>query len=60
MLVNVIQLLLADKDERILELQRQLVRAREELVAANMDTDKTSVVVLTKVTLLPQGSRGRS
>ncbi|ELU00323.1 hypothetical protein CAPTEDRAFT_217708, partial [Capitella teleta] len=39
---------LADKDERIYSLQEQLVQMREQLVAANMDTEKASVSMLTK------------
>jgi hypothetical protein len=41
--------ILADKDERIYSLQEQLVQMREQLVAANMDTEKSSVSMLTKV-----------
>ncbi len=43
--------ILQDKDERIYELQEQILKLRDQLIAANVDSDKTSVAMLTKVKL---------
>jgi len=40
--------ILAEKDDTILHLQRQVMKMREDLVAANMDSGKKSVEVLSK------------
>lgn len=44
-----VQLILQDKDQTILEQQDQIFRLREQLIAANMDSDKASVAALSKV-----------
>lgn len=43
--------ILQDKDKRIYELQEQILKLRDQLIAANVDSDKTSVAMLTKVKL---------
>ncbi|XP_052811330.1 centrosomal protein of 290 kDa-like [Mya arenaria] len=43
------RMILEDKDQAILEQQDQIFRLREQLVSANMDSDKASVQALTKV-----------
>ncbi|KAH3726744.1 centrosomal protein of 290 kDa-like [Dreissena polymorpha] len=43
------KLILEDKDHTILEQQDQIFRLREQVIAANMDSDKASVAALTKV-----------
>ena len=40
--------ILAEKDDTILHLQRQVMKMREDLVAANMDSERKSVAVLSK------------
>ncbi|KAL3881749.1 hypothetical protein ACJMK2_028144 [Sinanodonta woodiana] len=41
--------ILQDKDQTILEQQEQIFHLRDQLIAANMDTDKTSVAALSRV-----------
>ncbi len=41
--------ILADKDDKIIDLQHQVMQLREQLIAANMDTEKRSVAVLQNV-----------
>ena len=43
------QAILSDKDEKIIDLQQQVMQLREQLIAANMDSEKASVAALTKV-----------
>ena len=38
-----------EKNQQILELQETVARLKEQLIAANMDTDKTSVSALGQV-----------
>ncbi len=47
----IVQDILADKDEKIIDLQQQVMQLREQLIAANMDSEKASVAALTKVCL---------
>ena len=44
-----VQGILADKDLQIIDLRQQLMRLRDDLNVANMDADRKSVAVLTKV-----------
>ena len=44
-----LQDLVGQKDQQIAELQDQLFRMREQLIAANMDSDKASITALTQV-----------
>jgi hypothetical protein len=48
-LSNASQGILADKDLQILELRQQAMHLRDDLNVANMDADRKSVSVLTKV-----------
>ena len=41
--------MLADKEARIQQLEEQVVDLREQIVAHNMDSEKTSVAALSKV-----------
>ena len=43
------QSILGAKDDKIAKQQDEMARMREQLVAANMDSEKTSVAMLTKV-----------
>ncbi|KAL4233575.1 hypothetical protein ACF0H5_008256 [Mactra antiquata] len=43
------KLILQDKDQTIIDQQEQVFRLREQLIAANMDSDKASVAALSKV-----------
>lgn len=43
------KILLSEKDQAIMELQEQVFRLRDQLIAANMDGDKASVGALSKV-----------
>jgi chromosome segregation ATPase len=40
--------ILADKDMRIQEQQEQILQMRDQLIAANMDSEKASVAALSK------------
>lgn len=51
LLVFYTQELMCMKDQQIAELQEQLFHMREQLIAANMDSDKASVSALTQVSL---------
>lgn len=42
-------MILAQKDDDVMELQGEVMRLKEQLIAANMDSEKTSVAALTKV-----------
>jgi restriction endonuclease S subunit len=41
--------ILQDKDQTIIDQQEEVFRLREQLIAANMDSDKASVAALSKV-----------
>ncbi|XP_053396760.1 centrosomal protein of 290 kDa-like [Mercenaria mercenaria] len=43
------KLILQDKDQSIVDQQEEIFRLREQLIAANMDSDKASVAALSKV-----------
>ncbi len=43
------KVLLYDKDQEMMDLQGEVMRLREQLIAANMDSEKASVTALTKV-----------
>ena len=50
-----VQEVVGQKDQQIAELQEQLFRMREQLIAANMDSDKASIsAALTQVQRLVQ------
>ena len=44
-------MILAQKDDEVIDLQNDVMRLKEQLIAANMDSEKTSVAALTKVSL---------
>ncbi|XP_055954901.1 centrosomal protein of 290 kDa [Patella vulgata] len=44
------KILMSDKDQQISELREQVFKLREQLIAANMDTDKASVAALSQAT----------
>ena len=46
------QIILADKDERIKDLQLQVAKYRDDLAMSNIDTNKATISNLTKVMFL--------
>lgn len=41
-----------EKDRRIMELQQEIVKLREDLAVSNIDTNKASVMALTRVSFM--------